>query len=759
MQTFILHSKHHWVKLFVVLLATLPFSYHCIEKPLDFKKPTWETQLSIPLISRTYYFSDLIKKDSAFTTVNGELIYKPASLSNKPTAINIPTMNPVSALFTRQLGIIPILSVTLPPVQFNFQQLTGTTPPALPWPGPEQNVNVNSLLLGDTASYDYLVYEEGRMDIIVNNTFNFDVNLGLVNLVDTTVIPNKTIGTFNIGAITTGGSKTANIPLNTQRVSSALKLQFVFQTVNMTGKIINNGSLSATLSITKNGSGNPTLSEAKMKLLQEFYLPVTSIKDSVQQIDNKDVVQPIDSTTFIKSATFKGGDFDIIISNGIPFNVIIGFNLREFVNKSTNQSFKLEDPITRVPKDSVVISSSGGVPYTMNVLMKDYKLEARRVNGATDTLTSGVHFSLDIKTLVQSSTKVIVRKTDSVLVQIKPKQVSGVTQPYIIDQVQGKIPPNAVKVSETIKAGIGSSTDKFTADSINFDGAQIVLKIFSKSLFPTDLKFTVKGYSDGFSSDSLSTPKGNGANASPDNISYRIFPGDTAKIIFDKFNPDANGKTIDKFLSSFSKNGKFTFPDSFKVIGVALIEPIDQYVSTTGGIGTVKDKDSIFTSMDFSFPLKIGIRNGSYKDTASISANIPDTAQLNSIKGGKIYFDLFSTFPIGIEVRTKLLKPNQADSSTADKNAPPVLILDTIRINGDNTTGRTGVKSFTFVSLTGAQAAQLSRAAFTAIDLKIGTAKDNGSTPLSFRNKDSITIFTSAKVTFNVDIDRLTEKK
>ncbi len=749
MQT-LLHSKRHWLKLFVVLFATLPFSYHCIEKPLAFKVPTWETQLSIPLIKRTYYFSDLINKDSAFTTVNGELIYKPASLKNKPTAINIPTLSPVSALFIRQLGLIPLAAVTLPPTQFSFQQLTGIAPPLAPWPGPEQNLNINTLLLGDTSRYDYVKFEEGQMAITVNNTFNFDINLGLMDLVDTTVIPNKTIGTFNIGTISTNSSKTANIPLNGQRMGSALRMKFTFQTLTMTGKIINNGSLSIIFSITKNGSGDPSLSEAKMKLKEAYVVQGAAIKDSVQQIDD---------STFIQTATFKGGEFNIDINNGIPFDISVAFSIREF--GLPGKSFQLEDPAdNRKLKDSIIIP--GNQAYSMNVLMKDYILQARNADGSQSPglLTNGIHFSLNIKALVQSNTKVIIKKTDSVLVQIRPKQVAGVTQPYIIDQVQGKIPPTEVKVNETIKAGIGSSSNKFTADSLKFDGAQIVLKIFSKSLFPTDLSFTVKGYSGGTVGDSLSTPIGTGANYSPDNKSYRIFPGDTAKIIFDKLNPDASGKTIDNFLSSFIKNGKFTFPDSFKVIGKAVIEPADQYASSSpNSIGTVKDKDSVYTSMDFLFALKIGIMNGSYKDTASISANIPDTSQLNLIRGGEIYFDLLSTFPVGIEVRTKLLRASATDSTKADLNSPPVLVLDTVRISGDNTSNRSGVKSFTYVSLTSEQASKISQAAFTAIDVKLVTAKDNGNTPLSFREKDSITIFTAAKVLFNVDIDRLNNKK
>ncbi len=730
----------------------LPFSYNCIDKPLTPKAPSWDTQLTIPLLERTYHFADLITKDSArFVTVNNELVYRPSKLDNKPSPIKIQSLSPVSALFNRQLGIIPLTAVTLPGLDLSFQDLTGQSPPALPWPGPEISTNQNRELISDTASYDYIIYEQGAMTITVTNTFNFDVTFapGGIQLVDTTVVPNVILGTFTIGAIAQNGSAQSTISLDREKVGSLLRMKFQFQTVNMTGKTINAGKISAAISITKDGTpgSNPTLAESKMKLLSAFYVPVTSIQDSVHQMDNAPV--PV----AIKDAEFTSGDFDIVINNAIPFDVIVGFNLREFVNKNTNQSFKLIDQGTKLPSDSVTIA--GGQNYTMNVQMKDYKLEARRANGGTDTLTSGIHFSLNIKTLVQSSTKKVIKKTDSVLVEIRPEQIAGVNQPYVIDKVNGKIPPTDVNINQSVSAGIGSSTDKFSADSIKFDGAQIILKIFTKSLFPTDLKFDVIGISDGVLGQKLSTPVGTGKNSSPDGVSYRIFRGDTAKIIFDKDHADANGKTIDQFLSSFVKNGKFSFPDSFRVTGLARLEPQDAY--NADSIGFVQNNDSVFTSLEFSFPLKIGIMNGSYKDTASIAANVSDTAQINLIKEGKVYFDVLSTFPVGIDVRTKLLQADPLDSTKASSNV--VLILDTLSIAGDGSPNRSGVQSFTFMTLTGDQAVKLNQAKFTAMDLRLGTALNNGSTAVSFRRTDSIVVKSFANIKFNVDLDRLNNKK
>nr|MBP9212644.1 hypothetical protein [Bacteroidota bacterium] len=445
--------KHHW-KLAVLLAVTLPLSYQCIDAPLDPVAPKWTTQLTVQLIKRTFFFEDMIRKDSAkFTTINGELVYKPASQDNKPQAINLPEMQPVAALFTRALGLIPITSVTVPGVEIGgvFAGLPLAT----------KIVIDTSIVIGDTTLYDYLVYEDGQMKINLSNTMNFDwtftTPIEVFNS-DITGAELTKLGQFTIGTVAkNGGTKRDSFAI-TQPQNGYMKMKFRLESEAPTPfpgtVIINNGRLTIGFGISSASGGNPSLSEAKMKLLQEFYLPVTSIQDSAQKLSD---------SIFIKSATFKGGAFDIVINNGIPFDVIIGFNLREFVNRQTNGSFKLKDG-NGIPQDSITIK--GRNAYLDPVLMKDYMIQARKVDGGSDTLTKSIHFSLSIKTLVKSATKVVIKKTDSVLVQIRPKQTAGVNDPYVLDEVQGKIPPNIVSINDTIPAGVGSSNDNFSADSI-----------------------------------------------------------------------------------------------------------------------------------------------------------------------------------------------------------------------------------------------------------------------------------------------------
>ncbi|MDD8017912.1 MAG: hypothetical protein PHP42_06035 [Bacteroidota bacterium] len=718
--------------------------YSCVKIPSQPVLPSWDTQLSVPLMNKTFYLKDMIAKDSArFVTVNNELVYRPAELVNQPQEIVVPTLNPLSASFVERLGLIPISSVSVPGFALSFKDITGQTPVnGVPWPGGDQTLNKDTVVVSDSSTYDYLIYEEGQMTLTITNTFHFKVNFTTpINLVNASNL-SEVVGSFTIGTVdSSGGQKTASVVLNGKRMESLLRMQFQVQTVGLNGTKNYGGAITATISITKNGTGNPTLSEAKMKLVNEFYLPVTSITDSLQKLDD---------SVFIKIAEFSAGKFDININNAIPFDVIVGFNLREFVNKASGQSFKLFDYTVNSPRDSIKIT--GGQNYNMNVLMKDYRLQS-------PTLTNGVHFSLNIKTLVRSLTKKVIRKTDSVLVRIIPDQIAGVVQPYVLDNLTGKIPPTIVPVNENVEANLGSSTNNFSAASVKFDSAQITLKIFTKSLFPTDLKFDITSVTGGVAGQKLSTPNPpvGDRNHSPDGVSYRIFPGDTAKIVFDKLHPDANGKTIDQFLSGFIKNGRFSFPDKFVVAGLANLEPMDAYQNDS--VGYVKNHDSVYTSVDFSFPLRLGIMDGSYKDTASISSNVSDTAMTNSILGGDILFDVFNTFPLGIEIKTKLLRSNPLDSTKADNISPPVLVLDTIRVAGDNTTNHTGVKSSSAITLTGSQALKISQAGFTAMDIKLVTAQDNGATPVKFNSTDSIRVKSSANLRFNVDVDRLSHKK
>lgn len=50
----------------MILLVMSVLSFNCIESPTEFVGPTFDTQLSIPILDTTQYFSDIAKKDTVF---------------------------------------------------------------------------------------------------------------------------------------------------------------------------------------------------------------------------------------------------------------------------------------------------------------------------------------------------------------------------------------------------------------------------------------------------------------------------------------------------------------------------------------------------------------------------------------------------------------------------------------------------------------------------------------------------------------------
>ena len=83
----------------MVLLVMSVISFHCIESPSKLVGPTYDTQLSIPVLDTTNYFSEFVQKDSSVFRTN------PADSTSYIT------------IFSKYSLPIPIDSITHQPVQ------------------------------------------------------------------------------------------------------------------------------------------------------------------------------------------------------------------------------------------------------------------------------------------------------------------------------------------------------------------------------------------------------------------------------------------------------------------------------------------------------------------------------------------------------------------------------------------------------------------------------------------------------------------
>ena len=742
-----------------LLILTAALSFQCVKAPLEPKAPQWTVPLNIGLIDRTFTFGQMIEKDPKFITdsTTSTLEYRPTSVVNKPSSIDLPELTPKPSSVSNKLGLVPLNVPTVPDINLNFKNLAGVDPPALPYPGPDTTFLLNNILLNPGATYDYVVFEDGVMTLKITNNFPFGISftspgVQLINVDQGGAV----VATFQFTTIASNSSDTKQAIVSGKLMSANLRMQSSVHTVGINGKTITSTqNLVSHLTIGGTGGGVATLSSAKVQLTADY--PVGSIPDSA--------VQLIDDSTKIKRAEFKDGKFQIKITNAIATSIVVDFKLSEFVDRVTGAVFKLKDDLTG--SISGIIQPNSTFIQTVN--MKDYAIQSQLdtvIGGRTDTLSvPNVHFSISIKTLGATNQKVIIAKTDSVRVDVTP-QINLLGRPtYVLSIVTGKVKPTPVKLDQSLDAAIGDIGNKFTADSIKFDSVSITLKILSTGSFPTDLTMRIVGLDKtGRRVDSLTARDQLPGGGTTDTL--RINPRVTKNIVFNKATRDSSGHGIDEFLSSFFAGGSGSLPQKFLVVGQAIIDP-KNYYQVPQNTGTVKAGDSVYTSVEFLFPVRVGIINGTYRDTISISdtsGNKIDKKNLTQIDNGKVTFTISNAFPFQLDVQADLLPGRLSDRSKPDTTVlfslparPGKITADSGRY-GVDPNGKLGLTA-KIIPLSTDDVDKINPANFMAVNIKLNTAgaidPHVSNKAVEFKKSYRVQLKAYLSVQYNVNFDKL----
>jgi hypothetical protein len=776
-------KKTRTIVLFFLLFLLLPFSYQCVKMPLDPKAPQWPVDLNLQVIDRTFTFGQMIEKDPKFITdsTTSHVEYRPSSIANSPSAIVLPELNPLQAAVGNKLGLLQFDVTSISGINVSASQLFPGSALPLTYPpiAPNLSIGMQQAVSNPGALYDYVVFENGQMTLTIKNNFLFTIKFANpgVQLVNTDMFANpaasdSVVAAFTFaGGIAPGVTATSTASLSGspgKRMSANLILRFTVQSDDIQGKLISAGD-NLTAGMTIDGGApltKPTMSSARIQLSTPY--DVKNLPDSSIQI--------VDDSTKIKRAEFRDGKFTVTITNNIPTRIAVDFKLKEFVDKVTGVAFKLRDDVTlidTIPARNAITGAPGTLLQT--VYMTDYAIQSQdtiHTGAKIDTLSvPNVHFSLKIKTLAATANRVVISKDDSVQVAIVPGTNNRGNKTYILDKVIGKVKPTAVPISHTVPSKVGDIDNKFTADSIKFDSVSITLKILmgtqGSGSFPTDLAMKIIGLDkNGVRRDSLIAREVRGGILSD---TLRINPGVEKRIVFDK-STSSGGHGIDQFLSSFFSGGSGGLPQQFIVTGRALVDP-PSYYQYPESTGTVKAGDSVYTSVEFKFPVRIGIINGTYTDTIPP----PDTSGYGKVKKyigqidtGKVIFTINNGFPFQLDVNTWLLpalpRALATDTLKADPDTAHVLLWLPKKgsaITADSARYFTAPapnydpigKTASVISLTRDDIDKVVSTSFVAVSIKLKTS--GNANPVEFKKDYYVQLKEFVSVRFNVNFDKL----
>jgi hypothetical protein len=204
---------------------------------------------------------------------------------------------------------------------------------------------------------------------------------------------------------------------------------------------------------------------------------------------------------------------------------------------------------------------------------------------------------------------------------------------------------------------------------------------------------------------------------------------------------------LNTFLSRFFPN----LPDSFIVRGNATMNPYDVF-PTAEGIQTIYDTTKVYTSIDLSFPLKLGIAGGEVSETNDLTDNNNSGKdEVKSVKTGTMYFEVVNGLPLQLILQSALLGKSIAGKRDTLLRIPtdgPRTIAAAPVDQGGSVTGTK--KSAFFITLRSSDIDAYNNADAIWFKLQIETT-GGGTVPVKVRSTDSVSVRASATMVYTVN--------
>ena len=686
----------------ILLLFGIPFFIFlsgCFEKPSEPVLPTWDVDLTVPILDKTFTLKELIEKDTTYFKVGaGNQIYYSTSENLDATKIgdNL-KISDISTSASTELGNFEIknpgtISASIKAYDI-FPSLSSNLPPGdyiIPSNAPGQTVTTNFTAFDN---FQRVTFDGGVIKVTVNNglpvPLQFPNGLAIYNSNDLTtpiltLFENATINAnseLTATADLAGKTLLANLSLKVTVLSPGSEGQQVYLDVNQ--MFVN---VSASLE-------NLSIASAEARIPQQTE-PVV-ISDSFVLEPNEP--QP----DLINEVLFKSGSMEIKITNNIDLGLNGSITLYNFVNRSNNNPLQISLDIGR--------KNSAFNTLTFNLDLKDYKL--------VGNLTNKVDYKVEVRTEDTGDEFRTINKNDGLSAEINLKDI-------VIESISGKAKPREISFEEQKidLTGLKDYREKFRG-SLKFDDIQVEINLFKTAQFTFDLNLKIKGVNTKTGKvDSIEIP-----------LDQRRFEGSSHRIVLNK-----NNSNIVDFINSFASE---ELPEYLIVSGNVFLNPNYE-------LGKVSSSDSVYGSVSVSFPASIGISNAVFEDTAEVSELSEDTKkEIDKTNYGELFVEVENGLGVEVKFRAKILGAVMDSLLSIPKSDDFTISPAPVGSDGFST-GTT--KYINVIELNRDEIQKFKDMKFVRSFISIATA--NSGEIVKFRTTDSIKVKIYGRVNYRVEI-------
>jgi hypothetical protein len=686
----------------ILLLFGIPFFIFlsgCFEKPSEPVLPTWDVDLTVPILDKTFTLGELVEKDTTYLKVGaGNQIYY--STSEKLDATKIGDNLKISDISTSaatKLGNFEIknpgtISASIKAYDI-FPSLSSNLPPGnyiVPSNAPGQTVTTNFTAFDN---FQQVTFDGGVIKVTVNNglpvPLQFPNGLAIYNSNDLTtpiltLFENTTINAnseLTATADLAGKTLLANLSLKVTVLSPGSGGQQVYLDVNQMFVTV-----SASLE-------NLSIASASAKIPSQTE-PVV-ISDSFVLEPNEP--QP----DLINEVNFKSGSMKIKVVNGIDLGLNGSITLYNFVRKSDNTPLQIPLNIGR--------KNSASNTLTFNLNLADYKL--------VGNLTNTVDYKVEVRTEDTGNEYRTVSKNDGLSAEITLQNI-------VIESISGKAKPREISFEEQKidLAGLKDYREKFKG-SIKFDDIQVEINLVKTAQFTFDLNLKIKGVNTRTGKvDSIEIP-----------LAQRRFSGSTHRIVLNKSNSN-----IVNFINSFASQ---ELPEYLIVTGSVFLNPNYE-------VGRVSSSDSVYGSVSVSFPASVGISNAVFEDTSEVNELSDESKkEIDKTNYGKLFVEIENGLGVDVRFRAKILGVTMDSLLSIPKDND--FMINPAPVGSDGFSSGT-TRYINVIELNRDEIQKFKDMKFVRSFISIATANNGGI--VKFRTTDSLKVKIYGRVNYRVEI-------